>query len=382
MASEKILIIAGEASGDLHGAHLVEQLHNLDPSIHCYGVGGDAMEAAGVRLLGHISDMAVVGLTEVASKAGPILSVYRRLKKTLVNEKPHLVILIDYPEFNLFLAGAIKKLNIPIVYFISPQIWAWRRGRVRKIARLIDRMIVIFPFEKDFYEKAGVEADFVGNPLLDAVRFRFSPQEAVGHFNLAPQVPTIGLLPGSRMGEIRRHLPVFLKAIPLIQRQIQPVQFILPVASGIDRKHIAALCAGAGDTIRIVRNDVYDVMNIADFLLVASGTATVEAAIVGTPMAIIYQVSPITAWLARLLIKTQNVGMVNIIANKTIVPELLQHDFTPEAVAGVATKYLLNKTARDTMKRELQGVRRLLGEPGAAQRAAQSVYTFLHQIKS
>jgi len=377
-AQADVLIIAGEASGDLHGAHLVKELRALDPTIRFHGVGGDSMEAAGVRLLAHISDMAVVGLTEVLSKLVRIIAVYRQLKQSLVSIRPALVILIDYPEFNLLFARLVKKKGIPLVYFISPQIWAWRRGRVKKIARLVTKMVVIFPFEKDFYEQAGVATEFVGNPLVDAVRNHFSREEALARFRLNPDVPTVGLLPGSRMGEIRRHLPVFLKAVPLIKKEIETVQFILPVAPGLKRDEIATWCRRVDPSITIVENHVYDVMHIADFILVASGTATVEAAIMEAPMAIIYQVSPLTYRLGRLLIKTKNVGMVNIIAEKTIVPELLQQDFSAERVAETTISHLRDQTARDTMKQELRAVRRRLGAPGAAKRAAQAVYTILH----
>ncbi len=374
-----VLIVAGEASGDLHGSRLVQELRVLEPGLRFTGVGGDTMQAAGVRLLAHISDMAVVGTIEVLSKLRSIVTAYRLLKKTLTSIRPELIILIDYPEFNLLFARAAKKKNIPIVYFISPQIWAWRQGRVRKIARLIDKMIVIFPFEKEFYERAGVDADFVGHPLLDTVRPLLAREEALRHFNLSPSVPIIGLLPGSRVGEIQRHLPIFLQAVPLMRQQLGPVQFVVPVASGIDVAGVSAMCQDYEDSVRVVKNNIYDVMNVADFMLVTSGTATVEAAIMETPMAIVYQVSPLTYRLGRLLIKTRNVGMVNIIAEKTIVPELIQDDFTPEAVAETAARYLHNAEAREAMRQELRIVRERLGDPGATQRAARVVYNLLHQ---
>jgi lipid-A-disaccharide synthase len=376
---ETILIVAGEASGDLHGSQLVRELRALDQNLEFYGVGGGNMQAAGVRLSAHISDMAVVGFTEVLSKLKRIAAVYRLLKKQLTSTLPSLVILIDYPEFNLFFARALKKRNIPIAYYISPQIWAWRQGRVRKIARLITKMIVIFQFEKEFYDNAGVDVSFVGHPLLDMVRPRLSRSEALRQFNLKPHIPTIGLLPGSRLGEIRRHLPVFLGAVPLIAQRLDSVQFVVPCAPGINTAEIAAMCQGHEDSVRVVKDDIYDVMNVADFMLVASGTATVEAAIMGTPMAIVYQVSPFTYHLGRLLIKTQNVGMVNIIAERTIVPELIQHDFTPEAVATTATQYLRDPAALKAMKEELSIVRERLGDPGASRRAAQAVYNLLNQ---
>ncbi|RLA92324.1 MAG: lipid-A-disaccharide synthase, partial [Deltaproteobacteria bacterium] len=329
---KKILIIAGEASGDLHGSNLVKEMLSLNPKLKFFGVGGEKMRKAGVNLVADITDMAVVGITEAIFKLRNIYWVYRQLKKSLTLNPPSLIILIDYPDFNLLFARAAKKKRIPIVYYISPQIWAWRKRRVKLMARLIKKMIVIFPFEKKFYQEANIDVDFVGHPLLDSIRPRFSRDEAFRKFSLNPELTTIGLLPGSRMSEINRHLPPMLKAIPLISRKLQPVQFIIPVAPGLDFKKIKNLTFSQNQNLRVVENSIYEVMQIADLLLVASGTATVEATIIGTPMIVVYRVSPFTYLLGKMLIKVKNIGMVNIIAGKTIVPELIQKDLNPEKI--------------------------------------------------
>ena len=377
---KKILIIAGEVSGDLHGSHLVKQMLSLDPGIRFYGVGGEKMRSEGVNLIADIKDMAVVGITEVFSKFKSIYRVYRNLKSTLTTETPCLVILIDYPDFNLFFAREAKKKNIPIVYYISPQVWAWRRSRIRKIGRLVKKIIVIFPFEKKCYEEARIDVEFVGHPLLDSVRQSFSRVEALQTFSLTPDVTTIGLLPGSRMNEIKRHLPPMVEAIPLISEQIKPVQFILPVAPGLKREEIQTLVGKKQDTLRIIENNIYDVMQIADLVIVASGTATVEATIIGTPMIVVYRVSPLTYFLGKMLIKVKNIGMVNIIAGRMIVPELIQRNLTPEKITRTVLEILRNPSRLTETRKELKKVREKIGEPGASLRAAQSIISLLQRL--
>ena len=376
---KKILIIAGEASGDLHGSNLVKEMLSLNPKLKFFGVGGEKMRKAGVNLVADITDMAVVGITEAIFKLRNIYWVYRQLKKSLTLNPPSLIILIDYPDFNLLFARAAKKKRIPIVYYISPQIWAWRKRRVKLMARLIKKMIVIFPFEKKFYQEANIDVDFVGHPLLDSIRPQFSRDEAFRKFSLNPELTTIGLLPGSRMSEINRHLPPMLKAIPLISRKLQPVQFIIPVAPGLDFKKIENLTFSQNQNLRVVENSIYEVMQIADLLLVASGTATVEATIIGTPMIVVYRVSPFTYLLGKMLIKVKNVGMVNIIAGKTIVPELIQKDLNPEKITHTVLSILKNPKILKEMRKELAKVRKKIGKPGASSRAARIINEILQQ---
>jgi len=366
----RVLIIAGEASGDLHGSNLVREMLSLNPRLQFYGVGGENMRKVGVHLFADITDMAVVGITEVFFKLRKIYSVYRKLKNSIASDPPALVILIDYPDFNLLFARAANKKNIPIVYYISPQIWAWRKGRIRQIARRIKKMIVIFPFEKKLYEEANIDVDFVGHPLLDSVHPRLSREEAFRRFALTPGVTTIGLLPGSRMSEIRLHLPPMIKALPLISRQLNPVQFVITVASGLEVNEIKNMAGSQNGNLRVVDNNIYDVMQVADLLLVASGTATVEATIMETPMIVVYRVSPLTYLLGNLLIKVKNIGMVNIIAGKTIAPELIQGDVNPEKITSTVLRIIRDPSTLKEMRRELAEVREKIGNPGASLRAA------------
>ncbi len=372
-------MIAGEASGDLHGSHLVKEMLSLDPTLQFYGVGGEKMKNEGVELIADSKEMAVVGITEVLLKLKRIYQIYRKLKNSLTANSPSLVILIDYPDFNLRFAREAKKKNIPIVYYISPQVWAWRKGRIKKIGRLIKKMIVIFPFEKKIYEEAQIDVDFVGHPLLDSIRSQFSREEAFQQFSLTSGVTTIGLLPGSRMNEVKRHLPPMIEAIPLISKQINPVQFIIPVAPGLDLGEVQNLVGSKRENIRVVENNIYDVMRISDVVIVASGTATIEAAIMGAPMIVVYRVSPLTYLLGKMLIKVKNIGMVNIIAGKTVVPELIQKDVTPEKITSAVVQILENPSKQEEIKKELSSLKEKIGNPGASFRAAQIIISLLQR---
>ena len=378
-SGKKILMVAGEASGDLHGSHLVKEMLSLDPTLQFYGVGGKKMKNEGVELIADSKEMAVVGITEVLLKLKRIYQIYRKLKNSLTSNSPSLVILIDYPDFNLRFAREAKKKNIPIVYYISPQVWAWRKGRIKKIGRLIKKMIVIFPFEKKIYEEAQIDVDFVGHPLLDAIRSQFSREEAFQQFSLSSGVTTIGLLPGSRMNEVKRHLPPMIKAIPLISKQINPVQFIIPVAPGLDLGEVQNLVGSKRENIRVVENNIYDVMRISDVVIVASGTATMEAAIMGAPMIVVYRVSPLTYLLGKMLIKVKNIGMVNIIAGKTVVPELIQKDVTPEKITSAVVQILENPSKQEEIKKELNSLKEKIGKSGASFRAAQIIISLLQR---
>jgi len=376
---KKILMIAGEASGDLHGSHLVKELLSLDPRLQFYGVGGEKMKNEGVELIADSKEMAVVGITEVLLKLKSICQIYRKLKNSLAAHSPSLVILIDYPDFNLRFAREAKKKNIPIVYYISPQVWAWRKGRIKKIGRLIKKMIVIFSFEKKIYEEAKIDVDFVGHPLLDSIRPRFSREEAFQKFSLTSGVTTIGLLPGSRINEVRRLLPPMIEAVPLISKQINPVQFIVPVAPGLDVGDVQNLLGSKRENIRVVENNIYDVMRISDVVIVASGTATIEAAIMGAPMIVVYRVSPLTYLLGKMLIKVKNIGMVNIIAGKTVVPELIQKDVTPKKITSAVVRMLENPSKQEEIKKELSSLKETIGKPGASFRAAQIIISLLQR---
>jgi len=366
----KVLIVAGEASGDLHGSNLVREMLRIDPGLSFKGIGGRRMADAGVRILANASDMAVVGLTEVASRLKLIAANFFRLKRMLREEKPDLVILIDYPDFNLPLAKAARREGLRVFYYISPQVWAWRRGRIDRLKRDVDRMAVILPFEESFYRKAGMEVNFVGHPLLDAVKRKYSRKEALARIGLDAGRPVIAILPGSREGEVRRILPAMLSAGKLLRERIPDAQFVLTLADTLDAGLIEEYTRASSVPVRIVADDAYDAVGASDAAMVASGTATVETALLEVPMIVVYRVSLPTYWVGRMVVRVENIGMVNIIAGKTIAPEFIQDGADPERMADAIYDLLHNRSKHEAVKEELRKIRKKLGEPGAAGRAA------------
>jgi lipid-A-disaccharide synthase len=368
----KVMIVAGEASGDLHGAFLVREMLAVHPSIHFFGIGGNKMKAAGVKLLAHAADIAVVGVSEVFSKIGTFIKINAMIRKSMDQLKPNLVILIDFPDFNLnIVARAAKKRNIRIFYYISPQVWAWRGGRVEQIKKLVDQMAVILPFEVDFYAAHGFAVHYVGHPLRDTVKTSFTQPQARLHFGLAEKQTTIGLLPGSRTSEINRLLPGILQAAKIIAQKIPDVQYILPLADTLEEKALSGLVASSGLNVKIISGQTYDVIGCCDAAIVTSGTATLETGLLGVPMIIIYKVSFFSELIGRMIIKPQLIGLVNIIAGQMIVPELIQAQATAERIAAETLAILLNEDKKQAIIRELAAIRARLGEPGAAGRAAQ-----------
>lgn len=372
------MLIAGEASGDLHGAYLVKSIRSSLPEGRFYGIGGIHMQREGVTLIQDISRLGVTGAWEVLAKLNTIRKVYRQVLHTLKTSRPDLLILIDYPDFNLRVARKAKKLKIPIVYYISPQVWAWRRNRIYLIARLVTKMIVIFPFEQELYQQVGVDVTWVGHPLIDRVKPELDKIQFCRGYGLDPSRPLIGLLPGSRENEIRRLYPVMRSAADLISKQIPQTQFILPLAPSIQE---ALLLKFPGQTpVQIIKNRGYEAMNAADLLIVASGTVTIEAALLKVPMIITYKVSPLTYALGKRLIRVPYIGMVNLVAGKQLAPELIQQDATPERIAQEAIKLLQDPAKLMAIREELAKVREKLGEPGASDRAAQAVIEVLKKI--
>jgi len=375
---KKIMIVAGEASGDLHGGNLVQAMLHIDQNLRFYGIGGNKMKAAGVELIADSADMAVVGLTEVISKLGMVLKVMTQLKKSLKEDKPDLIILIDYPDFNLPMAKAAKKNGIRVFYYISPQVWAWRRGRIKKIKKIVDKMAVILPFEADLYKKAGVDVTFVGHPLLDVVRAKYSREEALHKFGLREGVTTIGILPGSRQSEVQKLLPEMLMAAKRIEEKLNPIQYVLPLADTLDSAFVSHIISQYPVNVRIIRGDTYDVIGCADIAIVASGTATLETALMETPMIIIYKVSKTSYYIGKMIINVNNIGLVNIIAGKTIVPELIQDEANPERIACEVINLLANKERIEGIKTELSKIKGMLGSPGAAERSARLAYEMIN----
>jgi lipid-A-disaccharide synthase len=367
-----VMIIAGEASGDLHGSFLVREMLSINPTLRFYGIGGNKMREAGVTLMAHAADIAVVGITEVFSKIGAFFKIISQIKKSMDAMRPDLVILIDFPDFNLNIAArAAKKRNLKTFYYISPQVWAWRAGRVGQIKKLVDKMAVILPFEVDFYAARGFTVHYVGHPLRDIVRTDFTPSQAKLHFGLSEKKTTIGLLPGSRMSEITKLLPEMLAAARIISERIPDTQYILPLADTLEETFVAGIVADSGIKITIVPERAYDVLACCDLAIVASGTATLETGLMGVPLIVIYKVSLFSEFIGRMIIKPQHIGMVNIIAGKTVAPELIQQNANGPRIASEALAILLNDERKRDIIMELNDIRAKLGEPGAARRAAQ-----------
>jgi len=371
---KSVMVIAGEASGDIHGSRLVRAMKEKNSALFFSGIGGRDLRKEGVKTLVNSEELSVVGITEVFSKLIVILKAISMVKKSLKSMRPDLLILIDFPDFNLRIAGAAKKLNIPVLYYISPQIWAWRQGRVNKIGKLVDHMAVILPFEKQFYKKHNIPVTFVGHPLLDNSRiFDKSLNKTTDNESV------MGLLPGSRDGEIARHLPVMLEAARLISEQKKKIKFIVSVASSAKKKHIEHIIKKYKKTINldIVTDTVDRIFKQCGLVVAASGTVTLEAAISVTPMIIIYKVSPISYWLGKIMIKINNIGLVNLIAGREIVPELVQNKASPENIADKALAILNDSQGLEKLRNELCGIRDLLGGPGASERVADIALSML-----
>jgi len=371
VSARRIMIVAGEASGDLHGGNLVRAMRQIDPALSFYGVGGKRMRAAGVELLADAADMAVVGLTEVAFKLGMILRVMRRLKISLSEEKPDLVILIDYPDFNLPLARAARKQGIRVLYYISPQVWAWRKGRIETIRKTVDRMAVILPFEEKFYRDAGVDVAFVGHPLLDEVRKKYTRPEALNRFGLREEAVTVGILPGSRRSEVSRFLPEMLMACRIMMEKLSPLQFVLPLAGTLDPNFVQDILRQFPVQVNVIRDEIYDVIAISDVAMVASGTATLETALLETPMVVVYKISAASYAIGRRFIRVDHIGLPNIIAGRAIVPELIQDDANAERIAAEVMELIVRREKAREMKVSLAEIRGKLGTSGASRRTAQ-----------
>ena len=363
-----VVIIAGETSGDLHGARVVKAMLVRNDGIAFYGVGGPALQQAGVRIAVDAAQLSVVGLTEVISKLPVILNGLKTVKRLVNRLKPDLLILIDFPDFNLKIAAAAKKLGIPVLYYVSPQIWAWRPGRVKQIAKLVDHMAVILPFEEDFYKKHQVPVTFVGHPLLDD----YLPQRNEASKERNSEQPVIGLLPGSRESEIFRHMPVMLETAEILQPKLKRVQFLVSHAPAVERKDLEKLVQDHARNVdlEIISDPVQDMFQRCSVVVAASGTVTLQAALHGIPMVIIYKVSPLSFWFGRALVRVNNIGLVNLIAGTEIVPELVQYHASAVRIADTVSDIMADSTRRRRMRQELVKVRDLLGGPGASERVA------------
>lgn len=374
------MIVAGEASGDIYGADLAREAHKLDPALLFFGIGGERMREAGVKTLVDSADIAVVGLIEVLKHFSVIASAFVTLRNILTSAPPDLLILIDYPGFNLRLAKVAKKAGVKVLYYISPQIWAWRRGRVKKIALLVDYMAVILPFEELFYREAGVPVSFVGHPMLDLVNITFNRAEAAVSFNLDPDQKIVGLFPGSRRSEIERLLPVIVNAAVLLQKRFPDIQFILPLASTLRREDITQQLTAADLDVTITGERIHDMIRACDAVISVSGTVTLEIALVGTPMVIIYKLSPLTYQLAKRLVKVANIGLCNIVAGETVVRELIQDEANPESIAAEIEAILNDAEYNSTIRQKLATVRAKLGHGGASGNLAELTLRLMDRL--
>ncbi len=380
-AESRIMIVAGEVSGDMHGGLLARALRERSPGIKLTGMGGREMAAAGVKLYEYPVERAVVGFFEVLKNLAYFRRAFRLITGKLETERPDLVVLIDYPGFNLRFAREIKKRKIPLVYYISPQVWAWGEDRVRLIKRCVDRMLCILPFEENFYRERGVPAVFVGHPLFDHLPRR-DPRgraQVCGEFKLDPGAPVIALLPGSRESEVRQHLPLMLAAAERIKKELPSAQFAVLRPAAVPRGIYDESLRRSSLPVAVIENRIQDGLAIARLALVCSGTATLETCLAGVPMVIIYRLSFFT-WLGlRQLVKIPHIGMVNIIAGKRVVPELVQYDARPERIAAEALKILGDPAAEKQIREELLKVKEKLGGPGASRRAADIIMEIIEE---
>src|SRR5438105_2021603 len=364
-------MVAGEASGDMYGAEVARCLFKKFPDCQIYGLGGQCMRQAGVQLEGDISKTAVVGPFEVIGYLGALYGVFRKIAERIETEPPTAAILIDFPDFNLRLAKRVKHAGVPVFYYVGPQVWAWREGRVKQIKQLVDKMLVIFPFEENIYRKAAVEVEFVGHPLMDMVRATKSKEDFCAKYHLDPKRPIVALLPGSRSKEVRFILPTLCRAAEVIAAQKTDAQFVLPLAPGLDRHLIEDIIQAR--SITVIVNDTYNAIRYSRAAVVASGTATLETALLGTPEVIVYRISPATWFLGKFLLKVRLFGIVNIILGEEVVPELFQEKMTPSAVAQMTRRLLDDVWMQSRIRGNYERLRRQLGCGKVAERVADVV---------
>ena len=364
----RVMLVAGEASGDLHAAGLVAALRRRQPGIEIWGVGGRESRASGMNTAIDIAEIATLGLVEVGEKGRALLRTYRMLRRELYDRPPQLLVLIDFPEFNLALAAVAKRRGVPVFYYVSPQVWAWRRGRVRKILRRVDRLAVLFPFEPAVYGN-DPKVVFVGHPLLDSVRPTATREQTLARHGLDPQKRLVALLPGSRRHEIERMLPEMAGAAQALVAH-HGVQCAVALAATLPRGLAEPIVAGRGVSLPLIEGDTYNLVAASDLVLVASGTATLEVALLERPMVIMYRSSPITFFIAERLVGVPWLGMPNLIAGREIVPELLQRDARAERIALEAEAILTSPARAQAIRTDLAALRAALGSGGAAERAA------------
>jgi lipid-A-disaccharide synthase len=376
-ASSSLLIVAGEASGDQHGAALIQALQEEHPHLQIYGLGGQQMRLAGVEILSDIETLNVLGIVEALAKIPRGFQLARALRVEARRRGTRVAVLIDAPGFNIPLARWLKGAGLRVIYYVSPQIWAWRQGRVKKIARRVDKMLTLFPFEVPFYTAVGLDAECVGHPFVDRLQSLPTPEQAAERCGLDSKRPILALLPGSRRQEIHYLLPPMLQAFALVHARLPQLQGVLPVAPTLPLSEMQTYLRASSLPVQILPGCSAEALRAATFAVVASGTATLEAGIIGTPMVIVYKVHPVTAALARCLLQVPYIGLVNIVAGKQLVPELLQGDVQPQTIATYALRCLEHPDEAQRLRQALGVVRSTLGQGDSARRAARSVSHFL-----
>jgi lipid-A-disaccharide synthase len=377
-AAMRVLLSCGETSGDLYAGELVRELHLRQPGIEVFGLGGDRLAAQGADLLAHVRDLAVVGLLEVVSHLRSLRRVFDRVLSEVDRQQPDVAVLVDYPDFNLRLARHLRRRGVRVVYYVSPQVWAWRRGRLDTIRKTVDHMMVIFPFEEALYREAGVPVTFVGHPLVDLVHPPADKRGFVQGLGLDAERPIVALLPGSRPKEIAHNLPPLAGAVEMLAGERPELQFLLALAPSLSFRAIADALGSL--PVHIVANQAQGVLACGTVSVVASGTATVEAALLGAPMVVVYRLAPLTYLLGRRLVKVPHFAMANLIAGERVVPEVIQRELTPERVAAEVRALLDAPARREVMRARLAEVRRKLGEPGASGRAAAVVLSVARRL--
>ena len=381
MPGQTVFIIAGEASGDLHASHLARKLLTLDPGLTLKGMGGDNMRRAGVDILFDASELAVVGLFEVLANYRTIKGVLENLKQTITDTPPDLLILVDYQEFNQRLAAYAKSIGVKVLFYIGPQVWAWRPKRVYKMGSIVDQMAVIFPFEVELYKDANVPVEFTGHPLVEEVIANKSPAQARELLELE-DITTIGIFPGSRTGEINRLLPIQLATATRLLKQNPDLQFVLPLAESLSDEVLDPFIEEIVSLrISVINGRYYDVMQACDAIITASGTATLEIALMGIPMAIVYKISWLSYFILKFMVSIDRIGLVNIVADKFVVREFLQGKARPKKIAAEILHILSDKNYNDTMRQELSLIRDKLGDSSGTTHVAQLAYDMLDNKK-
>lgn len=373
----KLMVIAGEASGDLHGGNVILELKKLLPDLELIGTGGQLLEQAGTHLYYRAEDLAVIGITEVLKKYGYYKGIFDRMVQKLDEEKPDAVFLVDYAGFNLRFAAEAKKRGIPVIFYVAPQVWAWKKNRIKKMKKFIDHQLVLFPFEVEYLKNEGMESHCFGHPLLDIAKTSVSREEFCDKWNLPKDRKMVAILPGSRKNEVLKHMPVLVDMAERLKEQRPEIEIIYPLAPTVKVEEIMPYLEGVTATIHLIEADTYNAVGNADFAVVASGTATLETAVLQTPMLIFYKVSPITYFIGRHILKIGAVGLPNIIAGREIVPELLQRESSATEMTDIVLHYLDDPQAYSELKSNLAQLKHDLGETGAYQKTAAYVAELL-----